>query len=860
MGKTFPFFRENGKIIFQFIFTAFFIGVAVWFFRNEKNELVQVKELIYTSKLNWFLTGLSFTGLYIILQGLMYVSSFSAVDEKVSLSDAVILFLKRNFISVFLPAGGISSLVFFSGTIRSKGIKDSQIQFASSIYAFVGILSVVIISVPLFIYSFFTLKLGAGVWYALISIILLLLVLIFIYFSIIKKGFIYEILIKRFPTSEAFMDDLQNNRISSKKLLITILYSLIIEIVGIAHVYIAMLALNITPSIIASSIAYIISVVFLIISPFLRGLGAIEVSMSYLLTRFGLTNLEAISVTFLYRFFEFWTPLLAGILAFLLKINKLLMRIIPAILLLLLGIVNIISVLTPAITDRLVIVRDFLPTEAIRTSNILVMAAGLFSLVTAAFLLKGLRNAWWFALLLSLISLFGNLVKAIDYEEASIALVLVVILVLTHKEYYVKSSPKFRVIGLQTSLLSVFAVIIYSVIGFYFLDKRFFNIDFSLVQSIKYTFLNYFLLGSSDLVTTHTLAQHFLFSIKASGFLTIGFLIFTLIIPFVEKEENTLEEKTKAKELIEKYGNSALDYFKTYFDKQIFISQSQEAFIAYRLSGNFAVVLANPVAQNEDEKKKCIQQFDIFCFENGIKSMYYRVPENDLEFYKSLGKKCLFLGQEGVVDLTTFTLDGGARKSLRNGLKKVSEKGLHAVVHYPPLKDGLLQKIKSVSDEWLEDTARNEIIFSQGMFLWDEIKLQTIITVQNEEEKVLAFLNLIPDYVKQEATYDLIRKSADAPGGIMDFIIVELFKYLKTQNIRYVNLGLAPMSGLDDPNTFTEKSMKFAYEKIKSFSQYKGLRDFKDKYAPEWNNEYLIYTDDYDLIQAPVVLSKVIKL
>lgn len=858
-GKTFPFIRENGKIIFQFIFTVFFIGIAIWFFRHEKGELVQVKDLIETSSIHWFLTGLLVTVIYIILQGLMYVSSFSAIDENVSLLDATVLFLKRNFISVFLPAGGVSSLVFFSDTIKGKGVKNSQIQFASSIYAFVGILSVVIVAIPLFTYIFFTSQVAAGEWYALLSIIILLLLLGLIYFSITKKAFVYDLLIKWFPASEVFMDELQNNTIKRDKLLITIFYSLLIEIAGIAHVYIAMLALNIKPSILASFMAYIISVIFLIISPFLRGLGAIEVSMSYLLTRFGLSNLEAISVTFLYRFFEFWTPLIVGIFSFLMKINKLLMRIIPATLLFSLGIINIISVLTPAIYDRLVIVKAFLPIEAIQTSNILVMTAGLFSLVTAAFLLKGLRNAWWFALGLSLISLVGNLVKAIDYEEACIALFMIVILVLTRKEYYVKSSPKFRILGLQTSLLSVFAVIVYGVIGFYFLDKRYFDIDFNFTQSLKYTFLNYFLIGSNNLVTKHTFAQHFLFSIKASGFLTIGFLIFTLIKPFVENDENTDQEKATAKELIKKYGDSALDYFKNYFDKQIFISKSQESFIAYKLSGNFAVVLANPVAKNEVELKNCILEFDIFCFENGIKSMYYRVPEKNLNLYRLLGKKALFLGQEGVVDLTTFTLEGGGRKSLRNGLKKVSEKGLKATIHHPPLMDGLLQKLKSVSDDWLDDTERSEIIFSQGMFLWEEIKQQTIITIQNEEEKVIAFLNIIPDYAKDEATYDLIRKTSDAPGGIMDFILVELFQYLKLQNIRYVNLGLAPMSGLDDPHTFTEKSMKYAYEKIKSFSHYKGLRDFKDKYSPVWKNEYLIFSHDYDLIQAPLVLTKVIK-
>jgi phosphatidylglycerol lysyltransferase len=134
-----------------------------------------------------------------------------------------------------------------------------------------------------------------------------------------------------------------------------------------------------------------------------------------------------------------------------------------------------------------------------------------------------------------------------------------------------------------------------------------------------------------------------------------------------------------------------------------------------------------------------------------------------------------------------------------------------------------------------------------------------VISVENNEEKIIAFLNVIPDYVKNEGTYDLLRKTADAPNGIMDYILLELFNYFKTNGIQYINLGFAPMSGLNDPHNFTEKSMKFAYEKIRSFSHYKGQRDYKDKFNPIWNDKYLIYSNDYDLLQVPGVLARVIK-
>ena len=850
---------ENGKNIAQFIFTAFFIGIGIWFIKHERAELGDITTVITNASWQWVLIGVALTVVYILLQGLMYVASFAAVQSGISIPDAIVLFLKRNFVSVFLPAGGISSLAFFTGSIEKKGVKETQIHFASSIYGFIGILSVVLVAIPAFMYSFVEGTIGSGEWYALATVVLLSIALLFIYRSILKKGVVYHWMEKLFPSTVFFMGDLLNNTINRNKFLLAVVYSVLIEFVGIAHLYVSMIALHFTPSLFAAVMGYIISVIFLIVSPFLRGLGAIEVSMSYVLIQFGFGNVEAIAITFLYRTFEFWMPLFAGVLTFLSTINKLLMRIVPAFLLLSLGIINIISVLTPAIAERLDRLQNFIPVDAINVSNYFVMTAGLFMLITAAFMLKGLRAAWWFALILSIVSVFGHLTKAIDYEEATVALFVVIALLLTQKEYYIKSNPRLRNIGLQTALLSIVAILIYGTVGFYFLDKKHFNIDFSWIQSAKYTLNNYFLIGSTDLIPVDDFAKHFLYSINISGFISIGFLLYTFIRPYAINNNLTDEELETASELLKQFGNSALDYFKTYSDKMLFISISKKAFIAYRVSGNFAVALEIPVAETIAEMKLCIQEFDNYCYESGLKSVYYRVPEESLRMFISLRKKSLFIGQEGVVDLTNFSLEGGSKKSLRNGLKKVSEKGFKATIHLAPIKDGLLQKIKSVSDEWLKDTERSEIVFSQGMFVWEELKQQTIITVENAEEKVVAFLNIIPDYVKGEGTFDLLRKTKDAPNGIMDFILIELFNHFKSEKYFAVNIGFAPMSGLDDAHTFPEKSMKFAYEKIKSFSHYKGMRDFKDKFSPTWHNKYLIYTHDYDLLQVPAVLTKIIK-
>ena len=857
--QTKPFLWENKKIIGQFIFTIFFIAIGIWFIEHERAELGEVKTALATARWQWVLIGLAITAFYLFLQGQMYVFAFGSVRQKIPLFDAVVLFIKRNFISVFLPAGGVSSLAFYTGPIEDQGVKKSQIHFASSIYGFSGILSVVIVAIPAFLYSLFEGTVGSGEWFALGAILILVVASVYLFRSILAQGLIYKLLIKVIPVSEVFLNDLQNSKMDRTKFLFTVLASVAIELTGIVHLYIAMIALGFTPSIMAATMGYIISVIFLLISPFLRGLGAIEVSMTFILVRFGFGHVEAIAITFLYRFFEFWTPFVAGIFAFLSKANKLLMRILPALFLFALGIVNIVSAITPAINDRIVLLKDFIPVEIIDASNFLVFVAGLLLLVTAAFMLKGLRNAWWFALVFSFISLVGHLTKAIDYEEAIIAFLVITILVATRKEYHLKSNPKLRDVGVQTSMLLTAAVFAYGIIGFYFLDKKQFNIDFSLMQSIRFTFQNFFLLNSSALTPSTLFGKYFLYSINFSGFAAIAFLVYTLIRSHTPKTKTDENEISLATELLNSFGRSALDYFKLYQDKLFFFSESKKAFLAYRIAGGFAVVLENPVAENHEEISQCIVEFDKYCYQNGMKSIFYRVPDTDLPAYQQLRKKALFTGQEGVVDLSTFNLTGPGKKSLRNAIHKMTEKGFHSTVHFPPVKDGVLQKIKSVSDEWLHESGRSEIIFSQGMFDWAELKQQTIITVENKEEKIIAFLNIIPDYIKGEATYDLIRKTKDAPNGVMDFILAELINYLKNNGYTSLNIGFAPMSGLDDPNTFPERSMKFAYEKIKSFAHFKGLREYKEKFEPEWHNRYLIYQHDYDLLQIPSVLSKVIK-
>ena len=224
-------------------------------------------------------------------------------------------------------------------------------------------------------------------------------------------------------------------------------------------------------------------VILLIASPFLRGLGAIEISLTLVLQQFGFPIIAAATITLLFRFFEFWTPLVAGLLSFLTKKDNLILSILPASIILILGVVNIISAITPAIPSRLRLVKNLLPEDLITTSNSLVLVFGLILVIISIFLLQGSKRAWYTALAITVFSLIGHLIKAADYEEAILAFIAASSLLYTKNSYNLKPHSKLAYLNYTIILYALLALLAYGVLGFYFIDRKHFGIDFHIIQA-----------------------------------------------------------------------------------------------------------------------------------------------------------------------------------------------------------------------------------------------------------------------------------------------------------------------------------------------------------------------------------------
>lgn len=851
--------KTIAKVRWQEILAVLILFLAFVFFRSERKEMSAILPQLHQAKPIWIFAGILLTFFYVFLQGLMYVASFRAVGVNLKLTDSIELFLKRNFLSVFLPAGGISSLAFTPIQLQRRNFDKNNIHKASAIYGFVGIVTVFLVGIPVVAYAAFVNKNFGNSWMWLLGVGIFIAAVFWMVNSLRHKGVIYQFIIKHFPSKSNSIDEFFGGKIDRKYFYITVLISTVIEFCGIFHLLIAMFAFGATGSFSAAAVGYTISILLMLVSPFLRGLGAVEFTLIYILANFGFTHSQGLGITLLYRVFEFWLPLLFGMFAFMWNGRKIIARILPALAIFILGLINIISVITPPLAERLKISKNYLSEDMMHFSKILTLVAGILLIVTSAYLLRGLKRGWYFALILAIISLFGNLFKALDYEEAIVSLIIIFFLIASRKEYILKTNRKYLRRGFSW-LFGIFAaVILFNFLSFYFIDKRHFGIDFTWTESLYYTIHSFLLFQNNGLVPQTGFARDFEYINYFLGIVSWLLLIFSVFnvkkLIFTEESSNDFDE---AKNLVETYGTSSLDFFKISNDKQLFFSENTEGFISYRVANSFAFVLEEPVCE-ERTKVIIIQEFEDYCHKNGLKSVYYRIDEQSLFLFQSFNKQKLFIGQEAIMNIETFKLEGKERKSLRNALNTLAKKGYTTEILYNPQTEETLNEIQGVSDEWLTEFDKQEMVFSQGMFDRMEIKKQDLIVLKNQDGRIEAFITIIPDFAPEECTYDLIRKTLTAPNGSMDALIVKLVEYAKLKKNRYLNFGLTPLGGMKQPENTAEEIMKFAYNRVGSFKHYQSLRNFKEKYADQWENKYLIYGTDFDLLQIPAALNKISK-
>lgn len=485
------------------------------------------------------------------------------------------------------------------------------------------------------------------------------------------------------------------------------------------------------------------------------------------------------------------------------------------------GAVLLFSGATPALHTRLAWLKDIVPLPVIEASHFLGSVAGVGLLLLAHGLQQRLDVAYHGAIFLLVGGITFSLLKGGDYEEACILAFMLGALWPCRSSFYRKASlisERFN----PGWIAAIVTVLCGSVWLGLFAHKH--------VGYANELWWKFAVFGD---------APRFLRATVGAFGVALLFAATRLLRPVAP--EPTLpspEEFNKARAIIAR-SEDTKTHLALLGDKALLFSDSGDAFLMYDVEGRSWVVLGDPVGTVQ-KQEELAWRFCELCDQHGGWPVFYEVGPETLPLYIDLGLTLLKLGEEARVDLTAFSLKGDMGKNHRHAINRLEKADCTFEILSLDQAPAILAELRAVSDAWLAAKRTREKRFSLGFFSEGYLK-EGPVAVVRQAGKIVAFANLWLGANKEELSPDLMRYVPDAPANLMEYLFLQLMLWGQREGYHWFNLGMAPFSGFDDRALapLWNRLGSFVFRHGEHFYNFQGLRQYKDKFAPEWTPKYL---------------------
>lgn len=485
------------------------------------------------------------------------------------------------------------------------------------------------------------------------------------------------------------------------------------------------------------------------------------------------------------------------------------------------GSILLLSGATPGVGARLQFLDRLLPLPFIEVSHFLGSVAGIWLLLLARGLQRRLDGAFDLTVAALAAGIGLSLLKGFDYEEAIVLALVLVALLPCRRHFYRRASLVEE--RFSPGWIAAIAIILLGTIG---------------IAAFAHKHVEY----SGELLWQFTLEGSAPRALRA----TIGALAAAVAFAAVRllrpaRPEPALpdaQEIARARPVVAA-SPETLACLALAGDKALLWNEARTGFIMYAVEGRSFVSMGDPVAP-PGERAALVWRFREIVDRRGGWAVFYQVGAANLPLYVDAGLSLLKLGEEARVDLASFSVDGHSRKHLRHARHKVQREGCEFEVLGPDRLGPALAELRRVSDTWLATRSTREKGFSLGFFD-EEYLLQFPVAVARREGAIVAFANLWLGKGREELSVDLMRHLPGAPAGIMDYLFVELMEWGKAGGYRWFNLGMAPLSGLEDRSLapLWNRVGAIVFRHGEHFYHFQGIRRYKEKFEPAWEPRYL---------------------
>ncbi|MEV8531326.1 bifunctional lysylphosphatidylglycerol synthetase/lysine--tRNA ligase LysX [Streptomyces sp. NPDC051211] len=309
------------------------------------------------------------------------------------------------------------------------------------------------------------------------------------------------------------------------------------------------------------------------------------------------------------------------------------------------------------------------------------------------------------------------------------------------------------------------------------------------------------------------------------------------------------DEEPRIRALLGAYGrNDSLGYFATRRDKAVVFAPNGKAAVTYRVEAGVCLASGDPVG-DPAAWTPAINAWLAVARRHGWQPAVMGASEEGATAYARSGLSALQLGDEAILHVAHFDLDGRDMRVTRQAVNRVRRTGATTRIRrHSALTEEEMQRIVDRADRWRDtETERG---FSMALDRLGDPADGDCLLVEalDDRGELIALLSFVP-WGKDGISLDLMRRDrATAPNGVMEFMVAELCAAAPRLGVRRISLNFAVFrSAFEEGGRIGAGPVLKLWRKLLLFFsrwwQLEALYRSNVKYGPEWYPRFLCYQD-----------------
>lgn len=327
-------------------------------------------------------------------------------------------------------------------------------------------------------------------------------------------------------------------------------------------------------------------------------------------------------------------------------------------------------------------------------------------------------------------------------------------------------------------------------------------------------------------------------------------LLFEWLAPWRYRMRAQARERELVRAIVARWGSDTLAPFALRADKDYFLSETERAFIAYKVVGGVAVVAGDPIGP-AGEHRGLLDSFLEYAHSRGWRVAVLGASAEHLSLYRAGGLRSLYHGDEAVVDVASFSLEGRQIRKVRQSCHRLENAGYSARVVRPSELDGVLRdEFEAIARAWRGTApARGFTMALDALFrLGDE---EAIFVVGNGPDgRPRGFLHFAVIPVGSALSLSSMPRLPDTPNGFNEWLIVRTIEWAQNAGLERVSLNFTPFASLLAPAAelgLLQRAGRRGLLTLKGHFQLDNLLQFNRKFFPSWNPRFVVYENPLDL-------------